>query len=396
MKTVSETNVSSKTMTTSPDSNATTPDTTTPSATTPSATTPSATTPNATTLDATTPDATPPDAIIPDADNDSWILDQGREVIRKEIAALQLAEERLGSSFSDAVRLILGCTGRVAVTGVGKAGDIGRKIHSTLSSTGTPAYVLHPLEALHGDLGMVQRNDVVLALSKSGTTQELVGLLPLLAKGGCKLILLCANAKSTCAQHCDVVIDFGASPEACPLGMAPSSSTAAMLAVGDAIALTVMRLKNVQPEEYARNHPGGALGRALMKVHEIIRTGSDCPTVHADATLRDYSEAVLNAPRRAGAAAVVDDDGKLVGIFTHGDLSRLLGEAEHPADRHLRDVMTGSPKVVHRDALVLDALRIMQPLRIDEILVVDDDQKVVGMVDIQDLLAEGFSHFDEG
>jgi arabinose-5-phosphate isomerase len=326
----------------------------------------------------------------------AWILKEGRDVIRLERESLREVESRLGESFVEAVRLIRNGEGRVAVTGLGKAGDIGRKIHATFSSTGTPAYVLHPVEALHGDLGMIRREDVVLALSKSGTTQELVSLLPRLSGFGCRLILITGAPQSLCAKQCDVVIDIGAAPEACPLGMAPSSSTAAMLGVGDALALTVMRLKNVRPEEYARYHPGGALGRSLMRVSEIMRVGADCPKVNVNATLREYHLVVHGAPRRAGAAAVVDDDGRLVGIFTHGDLSRLLDEPEHPALRRLGDVMTANPKTVHCEARVVDALRVMQPHRIDEVLVVDDEHKVVGLVDIQDLLAEGFSLFDNG
>lgn len=330
------------------------------------------------------------------SDRATWIRDRGLEILRRESDAISEAARRLGPSFVEAVQLILACEGRIAVTGVGKAGDIGKKIQSTLSSTGTPAYTLHPVDAAHGDLGMIRPEDVVLVLSKSGESQELLAVLPAAARLGCKILLLTANLTSRCAKRADIVIDIGDTAEACPLGMAPSASTAAMLALGDAIALTVMELKNIQPEQYARFHPGGALGRSLMLVREIMRTGRDCPTVSVSGTLRDYDRAVHEAPRRAGAAAVVDDHGKLVGFFTHGDLSRLLGEPEHPAERRLREVMTENPKVVHADDRVINALRIMQPHRIDELPVVDDEQRVIGMVDIQDLLAEGFSCFDDG
>lgn len=326
----------------------------------------------------------------------AFIRNRGLEILNSEIAAIQATTENVGDSFVEAVKLIESCEGHVVVTGVGKAGDIGKKICSTLSSTGTPSLVLHPVEALHGDLGMIRPNDVVLALSKSGESQELVHLLPALSRVGCTIILITAKPTSRSAKLSNIVLNIGSAPEPCPLGMAPSASTTAMLALGDAIALTVMTLKDVQPEQYARNHPGGELGRNLMRVHEIMRTGADCPTVHLDKPLRVYDQAVHNAPRRAGAAAIVDDDGKLVGIFTHGDLSRLLGEKEHPADRIIRDVMTPTPKFVHQNEKVVDALHIMQPARIDELPVVDDDHKVVGMVDIQDLLAGGFSSFDNG
>ncbi len=328
--------------------------------------------------------------------DDNWILNRAREILRREAAAIEDACEKLDSAFTQAIRLILACKGRVAIAGVGKAGDIGKKIQSTMASTGTPAYVLHPVEALHGDLGMIRPDDVAIMLSKSGTTEELVRLIPAVSKIGCKVILLTASRQSQCAKLADIVIGIGDTPEACPLGMAPSSSTAAMLAVGDALALTLMDITDVGPEQYAAYHPGGALGRSLMLVHEIMRTGPNCPTVHRDATLQDYDRVVRQAPLRAGAAVVVDDENRLVGFFTHGDLSRLLGEPDHPAKRRLSDVMTASPKVVNMNDKVADALALMQPHGIDEIPVVDDDHRVVGMIDIQDLLTRGFSVFDEG
>lgn len=336
-----------------------------------------------------------PTPASPASDSD-WILQRGLDVLRREVAAIQNASSRLGSSFVEAVRLILACDGRIAVTGVGKAGNIGTKIQATLASTGTPAYLLHPVEALHGDLGMICPQDVLLALSKSGETQELAFLFPRISRIGCRIILLTARLQSKCAKLADLAIDIGDTPEACPLGMAPSASTAAMLAVGDALALTVMEKKNIQPEQYARFHPCGALGRSMMRVHEMMRTGPDCPVVHVDETLLEYYHAVQRAPRRAGAAAVTGHDGKLVGIVTHGDLSRLLAEPQHPRERVVGGVMTASPKTIHKDDFVADALRLMETYRIDEVPVVDDGHRIVGMVDIQDLLAEGFSTFDNG
>jgi len=328
------------------------------------------------------------------ADDDGWILNRGLDILNREADAIHSAHAKLGPSFIAAVRLILNCTGRIAVTGLGKAGNIGTKIQATLSSTGTPAYVLHPVEALHGDLGMLCHDDVVLALSKSGETQELCRLLPRVGDLGCKIILLTARTQSKCASLANLVIDIGDTPEACPLGMAPSASTASMLAIGDALALTVMEKKNIRPEQYAGFHPGGSLGRSLMRTCELMRTGDDCPTVAADQTLLDYYHAVQQAPRRAGAAGVVDGDGKLVGLITHGDLSRLLGEPEHPAKRVVRNVMTSSPKTVRQDDLVATALALIESHRIDEIPVVDDHHQLVGMLDVQDLVAAGFSVFD--
>ena len=324
-----------------------------------------------------------------------YVLRLGRNVLQREEQAIAAARTRLGEPFVRAVRVILDCRGRVAVTGMGKAGDIGKKIQATLSSTATPAYCLHPVEALHGDLGMIQPVDVVLGLSKSGETQELVGLLPSVKTVGCTVVLVTANVDSRCARLADVVLDIGDTPEACPLGLAPSSSTAAMLAMGDALALTVMELKDVQPEQYAAYHPGGALGRSLMRVSEVMRTGADCPVVELDGTLQDYYEAVMRAPHRAGAAGVVDAAGKLVGIFTHGDLFRLRSDVADPEQRAIAEVMTRSPKMARATDRVAAALRPMQRYRLDELPVVDDDGKLVGLIDIQDLMAKGFSAFDD-
>jgi arabinose-5-phosphate isomerase len=242
---------------------------------------------------------------------------------------------------------------------------------------------------------MIQPEDVVLALTKSGETQELMALLPSLRNLGCRIILVTARPESRCAILADVVLDIGDAPEACPLGLAPSSSTTAMLAMGDALALTVMELKNVRPEEYAVFHPGGALGRSLMKVAEIMRTGPDCPVVPVGGTLNDYYTRVKDAPRRAGAAAVVDPAGTLVGFFTHGDLFRLLPGGIDPAHTRIADVMTRSPKTARDTDSVAAALGVMQQHRIDELPVVDAAGRLVGLIDIQDLIAKGFSAFDD-
>ncbi|NOX58805.1 MAG: KpsF/GutQ family sugar-phosphate isomerase, partial [Planctomycetes bacterium] len=256
------------------------------------------------------------------SDSIQEIVEIGRAVLAKECEAITHAGANLGVAFAEAVNLILACRGRLAVTGMGKAGLIGRKIQSTLASTATRAYSLHPAEAIHGDLGMICPEDTILALTNSGETQELVRLLPIFKKTGCSIILITGKPNSTCAKFSDAVLDIGDVPEACPLQLAPSSSTAAMLAVGDALALTVMQLKNVKPDDYAAYHPGGSLGRSLMRVSEIMRTGDDCPTLLAIDTISQYDEAVRRAPRRAGAAAVVDNDNKLVEFFTHGDFVR--------------------------------------------------------------------------
>ena len=321
------------------------------------------------------------------------ILARGRAVLQAEAAAIADAETRLGDAFVHAVQAILQCKGRVCVTGVGKAGQIGNKIQATLASTGTLAYSLHPVEALHGDLGMIHGDDCVIALSKSGSS-ELVELLPRFKQLGCQVILLTAKPDSAAARHADFVLDIGRTEEACPLGLAPSSSTAAMLAVGDALALTVMELKAVQPEQYAGYHPGGALGRYLMTCREIMRTGSNCPTVQAGATLSACYEAILAAPKRAGAACVVDESGRLVGIITQGDFFRLFKRPDRSADTSVSQVMTRSPKRIGLTDRATAALDLMRKHAIDELPVVDDACRLAGLIDIQDLLARGFSVFD--
>lgn len=330
--------------------------------------------------------------VIPESDR-AAILARGKSVLSVESAAIREAQSRLGKAFVDAVEAILRCRGRVCVTGVGKAGLIGNKIQTTLASTGTLSYSLHPVEALHGDLGMVHGDDVVLALSKSGSS-ELVELLPRLKRLGCVVILLTARPESAAAGHADFVLDIGDTEEACPLGLAPSSSTTAMLAMGDALALTVMELKAVQPEQYAGYHPGGALGRYLMKTRELMRTGPNCPSVPQTAGLGDCYEAILAAPMRAGAAAVVDEAGRLVGIVTQGDFFRLFRNQDHSPDRPVAEVMTRSPKRIGLNARATEALQIMRKHAIDELPVVDDEGRLVGLIDIQDLIARGFSVFD--
>lgn len=321
------------------------------------------------------------------------ILARGRAVLDLEATAIASARDRLGDAFVQAVLAVAACTGRVCVTGVGKAGLIGNKIQATLASTGTLSYSLHPVEALHGDLGMVHKEDVVIALSKSGGS-ELVELLPRLRALGCAIVLLTAQTGSTAAAHADFVLDIGQTEEACPLRLAPSSSAAAMLAVGDAIALSVMELKAVNAEQYASYHPGGALGRFLMTAREIMRTGADCPTVTEQASLNDCYEAMLVAPKRSGAAAIVDAEGVLAGIITHGDFFRMLQNGDWSKDRLVTEVMTRNPKRVVVDARVTEAVAIMRRFSIDELPVVDAAGRLAGLIDIQDLISRGFSVFD--
>jgi arabinose-5-phosphate isomerase len=322
------------------------------------------------------------------------ILSIARRILEAERDGLTTVLSELGPSFREAVERILATQGRVGVTGMGKAGLVGAKIAATLSSTGTAAYTLHPVEALHGDLGMVRAEDVILALSNSGESEEMDRIIPLLQRRGCCVILVTGRPRSRCGRKSDVVLSIGAQTEACPLGMAPSSSTTAMLAIGDALALTVMEVRGFAAEEYAAVHPGGALGRSLMLVEEIMRTGGNCPVVTLPGTVQDCAEAIERAPARAGAAIIVDADGILQGIFTQGDLTRLLSRAERPGQYPLAEVMTRNPKHVVIGDRVARAMEVIQRYGIDEVPVVDQQGRAKGLIDIQDLVARGFSLFD--
>lgn len=331
--------------------------------------------------------------------NDQDILAHAARIVDKETAATAAVGANLGPAFVAAVRMLAGTGGRVAVTGIGKAGLVGNKIAATLSSTGTPAYTLHPAEAVHGDLGMVCPDDVALALSNSGQTEELARALTALRQIGCRIVLVTGRAQSRCASLSDVVVCYGHVEEACPLGLAPSSSTTAMLVMGDALALTVLKLKDFTREQYAGFHPGGELGRSLMKVEEIMRKPPACPMAREDGTIADYNRAIRTAGessplRGSGAVAVLDAGGRLVGFFTDGDLRRLIERQSNPVACKLADVMTRNPRTARVGEYVVDAAKRMRAGRIDELPVVDDGGRCVGMIDIQDLFTAGFSVFD--
>lgn len=316
-------------------------------------------------------------------------LQYAREVVAHEARALASLAERLDERFLEAAGRILTCTGRVVVSGMGKAGLIGTKISATLASTGTPSYFLHPAEALHGDLGRVLPEDVTLVLSNSGETDEVVRLVPHLRGIGASVIAVTGRSDSTLARHADVVLDIGTLDEACPLGLAPSTSTTAMLALGDALALTVQRARNFTPEEYARFHPGGSLGRKLLKVEEIMRSGERNPVLEDSRTVKEALLAITRA--RAGAVCLVDADGRLTGIFTDGDLRRHIAQGAEVGSLVLRDVMTRSPRTIAAGRLATEAARRMREHKIDELPVVDEQGRPIGLVDIQDLLAVGLT-----
>ncbi|RMG09963.1 MAG: KpsF/GutQ family sugar-phosphate isomerase [Planctomycetota bacterium] len=308
-----------------------------------------------------------------------------REVVRHEAAALNGLVERIDEEhFGQAVELILGCTGRVVVSGMGKAWLIGQKISATLASTGTPSHALHAAEALHGDLGRVVKGDVALLISNSGKTREVVELLVPLNKLGVPTVALTGDAGSPLANAADLLLHIGDLDEACPLALAPSTTTTAMLALGDALALTVMKLRGFSSEDYAFYHPGGSLGRKLMKVEEVMRKGERHAVIEADAPLR---EALLRITRaRAGAISVVDADGRLCGIFTDGDLRRRLVKGASIDDQKVGDFMTRNPRTIEVGRLASAAAHLLNELKVDELPVVDADGRPVGIVDIQDIL----------
>lgn len=311
------------------------------------------------------------------------------ETLRIESEAVLRLCDRLNSSFADAVELMLGCRGRVVVTGMGKSGAIGRKLAGTLSSTGTPAIFLHPAEGVHGDLGMVTANDVVLALSNSGESEELVKILPAISRIGAKLIAMVGRTGSTLAEHAQVTLDTSVECEACPLDLAPTASTTAALALGDALALAVMEARRFTREDYALFHPGGALGRRLLlRVRDVMRSGSALAVVKLDSALLDVMFAITEAG--AGAACVVDGDGKLAGIITDGDIRRAFLGGADALDKPASEVMTPNPKTIAPDRLAMEGLRAMEgpPRQIGEMPVLEDGRPV-GMLMLKDLVAAG-------
>lgn len=310
-----------------------------------------------------------------------------REVLALEARAIDGLRPLIGPSFDAAVRLLLGTAGMTVVSGVGKSGIIGQKLSATLASTGTPSFFLHPTDALHGDLGRVRAGDVAILLSQSGETDELVRLVDPLKRVGLKTIALTGGRESSLARNVDVVLDAGRAPEACPLGLAPTTSTAAQLALGDALAMTVLKLRGFQREDYARFHPGGMLGRRLMRVSEIMRR-DDAQTVVAAGTRTKDVVVRMNATRgRPGAASVVDAAGALVGFFTDGDLARGLQRDVGFLDGPVDAVMKRDPVVVGPDVLVSEALQVLRDRRIDQVPVVDAARRPIGLLDVQDLMA---------
>ncbi len=315
------------------------------------------------------------------------ILSTAREVIEVEIEGLQAVKEKMGDSFVEAVELILAARGRVVVTGMGKSGLIGRKIVATLSSTGTPAFFLHPAEALHGDLGMVVGQDVLLAISNSGETEEVNKLLPTLKERGVKIVAFTGRPDSTLAREADVVVDVGVPREACPLGVAPTASTTAALAVGDALAMTLAKLRDLKLEDFRRNHPGGSLGERLrVQVQEIMLTGEALPLVTVGQPMEEVLEEMDR--KRLGCVLVLEN-GRLAGILTDGDLRRALLRHGDLRGLPVEAIMTPRPKVITPERLAAEALELMERNLITVLPVVNDEHEVIGILHLHDILGKG-------
>jgi len=311
-------------------------------------------------------------------------LELARRVLAIEADAVRSLIDRLDGRFLAAVSLILSCGGRVIVSGIGKSGHIARKIASTMSSTGTPAYFVHPAEASHGDLGMIQRDDVFIGISYSGESDELLQIVPLVKRQGAKLIAMSSNAASSLAREADVFLDVGVSQEACPLNLAPTASTTAALALGDALAVALLDARGFSADDFARSHPGGSLGRKLLThVANVMRTGERVPMVSSGASLFD---AILEITRKGmGMTAVVDGERRLVGLFTDGDLRRAMERNADPRGTPVDAVMTRAPRSVRPEALAVEAVEIMESRKSTQLPVVDVDGKLVGALNIHDL-----------
>jgi arabinose-5-phosphate isomerase len=314
------------------------------------------------------------------------IIDSARTVIATEADAIRALEPRIGQDFVEACRLILSCAGRVVVIGMGKSGHIARKVAATLASTGTPAFFVHPGEASHGDLGMILPQDVVLALSNSGETDEILFILPVIKRQGIPLIAITGNDQSSLAKQADLHLDTSISVEACPLGLAPTASTTAALVMGDALAVALLEARGFTSEDFARSHPAGSLGRRLLlHISDIMHTGDGIPAVAPDASL---TQALMEMTRKhLGMTAVIDAERRLLGVFTDGDLRRALDDdGVDLRGANVAELMTRGPKTISADKLAIEAAQLMEKHQIHALLVVDEQQKVVGALNIHDLL----------
>ena len=316
------------------------------------------------------------------------IIRLGRAVIETEAAAVSALTDRVDETFADACERMLDCQGRIVVLGVGKSGHVASKIAATLASTGSAAFFVHPAEAGHGDMGMIKKEDVVLVLSNSGETDEINAILPPLKRLGVGLIAMTGNSRSTLARHADVHLDVSVAEEACPLGLAPTSSTTAALAMGDALAVALLETRGFTREDFARSHPSGQLGRKLLlHIRDIMHSGEDVPRVTEEATI---SQTIVEITRkRLGMSAVVDANGKVAGVYTDGDLRRTLDAGLDPHSTPISEVMTRGGRHIGPDALAVEAAQLMEAHRIQGLLVVDENLQLLGALNFQDLLKAG-------
>ena len=308
-----------------------------------------------------------------------------RATFEIEAAAVRGLASRVGSEFAEAVQILLACSGRVVVMGMGKSGHIGRKIAATLASTGTPAMFVHPAEASHGDLGMIQSIDVVLAISNSGESEELTAILPVLSRQGVPLVAITGGVQSTLGRHARITLDSSVAQEACPLNLAPTASTTAQLAMGDALAVALLDARGFKEEDFARSHPGGALGRKLLThVSDVMRRGDAIPQVGPDASFSELMREM--SAKGLGASAVVDAGQHVLGIFTDGDLRRLVEKGVDLRSSKAAEVMHPSPRTVRVDSLAVEAVVLMEQFRITSVLVVDDEGLLCGALNTNDLM----------
>ena len=311
-------------------------------------------------------------------------LELGRQTLRIEAAAVDALTGRINSDFARAVELILNCQGRLIVSGMGKSGHIARKIAATMASTGTPAYFVHPAEASHGDLGMITRHDILLALSNSGESEELLRIVPAVKRQGAKIISMTGDATSTLGREADVHLDAGVAQEACPHNLAPTASTTAALALGDALAVALLDARGFGPDDFARSHPGGSLGRRLLThVSDVMRSGDQVPAVPPATAITD---AIITMSRGGlGLVAITAPDNQVLGIFTDGDLRRAFEKRIDLLQGNIASVMHPSPRTIGTDRLAVEAVEIMERLRINALLVVDADHHLIGALNMHDL-----------
>jgi arabinose-5-phosphate isomerase len=318
---------------------------------------------------------------------DEGLVELGRQALSVEIDGLRAQLPRLGTDFARACRICLNCRGRIVVTGMGKSGHIGGKIAATLASTGTPSFFVHPGEASHGDIGMITRDDAVLALSNSGETTEILTILPVIKRLGVPLIAFTGNSDSALARIATVHLDIRVPAEACPLNLAPTASTTAAPAVGDALAVALLKARGFTEQDFVRSHPAGALGRRLLYVKDVMRSGGQIPTVRVDTTLAEALPEVTS--KGLGMTAIVDDSMRVLGVFTDGDLRRALDRAADLHATRMEQVMTAGPKSVLPSTLAAEAVHLMETNRITSLIVLDDKGKLVGVLHVHDLLRAG-------